>query len=59
MSGKMANVVIDIVQNWLEQPDCPPPEVFAPWALHLWRDIMGRWKDLGDAWEHTSDHKNA
>ena len=49
MSGKMSNVVIDIVQNWLEQPDCPPPEEFAPWALNLWRSIMGRWKDLGDA----------
>ena len=59
MSGKMSNVVIDIVQNWLEQPDCPPPEEFAPWALNLWRSIMGRWKDLGDAWEHTIDHKNA
>ena len=59
MSGKMSNVVIDIVQNWLEQPDCPPPEEFAPWALNLWRSIMGRWKDLGDAWEHTPDHKNA
>ena len=59
MSGKMSNVVIDIVQNWLEQPDCPPPEEFAPWALNLWRSIMGRWKDLGDAWEHTLDHKNA
>ena len=32
---------------------------FAPWALNLWRSIMGRWKDLGDAWEHTLDHKNA
>ena len=50
MSGKMSNVVIDIVQNWLVQPDCPPPEEFAPWALNLWRSIMGRWKDLGDAW---------
>lgn len=59
MSGKMSNVVIDIVQNWLEQPDCPPPEEFAPWALNLWRSIMGRWKGLGDAWEHTLDHKNA
>ena len=59
MSGKMSNVVIDIVQNWLEQPDCPPPEEFAPWALNLWRSIMGRWKDLGDAWEHTLDHKKA
>lgn len=59
MSGKMSNVVIDIVQNWLVQPDCPPPEEFAPWALHLWKDIMGRWKELGDAWEHTLDHKNA
>ena len=59
MSGKMSNVVIDIVQNWLVQPDCPPPEEFAPWALNLWRSIMGRWKDLGDAWEHTLDHKNA
>ena len=59
MSGKMSNVVIDIVQNWLVQPDCPPPEEFAPWALNLWRSIMGRWKDLGDAWEHTIDHKNA
>lgn len=46
-------------KNWLEQPDCPPPEEFAPWALNLWRSIMGRWKDLGDAWEHTLDHKNA
>lgn len=59
MAGKMSNVVIDIVQNWLVQPDCPPPEEFAPWALHLWKDIMGRWKELGDAWEHTLDHKNA
>ena len=33
--------------------------MFAPWALHLWKDIMGRWKELGDAWEHTLDHKNA
>lgn len=46
-------------QNWLVQPDCPPPEEFAPWALNLWRSIMGRWKDLGDAWAHTTDHKNA
>ena len=59
MSGKMSDVVMDIIQNWLSRPDCPPPEVFAPWALHLWKDIMGRWKELGDAWEHTSDHKNA
>lgn len=59
MSGKMSDVVMDIIQNWLSRPDCPPPEVFAPWALHLWKDIMGRWKELGDAWEHTLDHKNA
>lgn len=59
MSGKMSDVVMDIIQSWLSRPDCPPPEVFAPWALHLWKDIMGRWKELGDAWEHTSDHKNA
>ena len=59
-TGRIAlSVVIDIVQNWLEQPDCPPPEEFAPWALNLWRSIMGRWKELGDAWEHTLDHKNA
>lgn len=59
MSGKMSDVVMDIIQNWLSRPDCPPPEVFAPWALHLWKDIMGRWKELGDAWEHTLDHENA
>lgn len=59
MSGKMSDVVMDIIQSWLSRPDCPSPEVFAPWALHLWKDIMGRWKELGDAWEHTSDHKNA
>ena len=46
MSGKMSDVVMDIIQNWLSRPDCPPPEVFAPWALHLWKDIMGRWKEL-------------
>ena len=32
MSGKMSDVVMDIIQNWLSRPDCPPPEVFAPWA---------------------------
>lgn len=60
MSGKMSNVVIDIVQNWLEQPDCPPPEEFAPWALNLWRSIMGQLERPRQMrGKHTLDHKNA
>ena len=54
----MSDVFVGIIENCLRRPGCPPPEVFAPWALHLWKDIMGRWKELGDAWEHTLDHKN-
>ena len=25
-----------------EKSSLAPPEVFAPWALHLWKDIMGQ-----------------